>query len=101
MNNQVPDMDVLYGDCIEIKRAIRIYATSYSPDGHPLMQVIEGLRTLLNIRQADDVDTETYGKKLKSAMKIVEERLGCMIVPIKYMEEQDWYKKDESDGKKD
>ena len=99
LTNKVPDMEVLYQDCIEMKKAIRTYATSYKPDDHPLMQVIEGLRTLLNIRQADDMDTETYGKKLKSAMKIVEERLGCIIVPVKYMTEQPYHKQDTSTDK--
>ena len=85
------DMAKLNADAIKMKKAIRSYATSFAPKAHPSLHVIDAVRALFNIKQADDVDVEAYGKKLTSAKKILVERMGCKIIPIKYMEQMDGY----------
>ena len=92
------DMAKLNADAIKMKKAIKSYATSFAPKAHPLLHVIDAVRALFNIKQADDVDVEAYGKKLTSAKKILVERMGCKIIPIKYMEQMDGY--DASNGNK-
>ena len=79
------DMAKLNADAIKMKKAIKSYATAFAPKAHPLLHVIDAVRALFNIKQADDVDVEAYGKKLTSAKKILVERMGCKIIPIKYM----------------
>ena len=84
-------MAKLNADAIKMKKAIKSYATSFAPKAHPLLYVIDAVRALFNIKQADDVDVEAYEKKLTSAKKILVERMGCKIIPIKYMEQMDGY----------
>ena len=59
--------------------------------GSSILHVIDAIRALFNIKQADDVDVEAYGKKLTSAKKVLVERIGCKIIPVKYMKEMDGY----------
>ena len=61
------DMAKLNADAIKMKKAIKSCATSFAPKAHPLLHVIDAVRALFNIKQADDVDVEAYGKKLTSA----------------------------------
>ena len=85
------DMAKLNADAIKMKKSIKSYATSFGPKAHPLLHVIDAVRALFNIKQADDVDVEAHGKKLTSAKKTLVERMGCKIIPVKYMEGMDGY----------
>ena len=85
------DMSKLNADAIEMKKATKSYATTFTPKAHPLLHVIDAVRALLNIKQGDDVNVEAYGKKLTSAKKILVERMGCKIIPLKYMRAMEGY----------
>ena len=82
-------MAKLNADAIKMKQAIKSYATAFAPKAHPLLHVIDAIRALFNIKQVDDVNVEAYGKKLASAKKILVERMGCKIIPVKYMKQMD------------
>ena len=79
------DMAKLNADDFEMKKAIKSYVTAFALKAHPLLHGIDAIRALFNIKQGDDVNVEAYGKKLTSAKKILVERMGCKIIPLKYM----------------
>ncbi len=65
----------LLKDVLQMQRAVVKYATTYQPNAHPLLQVIDAVKTLFLIRQADDWKADEYERKLLSAKKIFVERL--------------------------
>ena len=91
------DHEALQKDMLEMKAAIRKYATSFQPNAHPLMQVVDAIRTLFNIKQADDWGGDEFEKKINSARKVFEERLGCKLIPVKYMQSLEGYADDKKD----
>ena len=77
-------MTTLEANAIEMKKAIRMHATSFSPTAHPLLHIIDAIKALFTIKQGDEVDVETYSKRLTSAKKVMVERLGATIAPVSY-----------------
>ena len=82
---------------IKMKKAIKKHATSFRPNAHPLIQVIDAMKALVNIKQGDDQDVESYGKSLKSAAKVAMERLGTPIPVNTYVAEMDGYEESKYD----
>ena len=49
------DVDHTKSDAILMKLAIKKHATSSKQGQHPLTQMVEALRTLVNVKQADEL----------------------------------------------
>ena len=85
LESAVSNFDAVKTDALKLKKEIKKYSTSFRPEAHPLMQVVDALRAFVTFKQTDEENVETYAKKLKSVKKVLVERLGCKIVPINCM----------------
>ena len=81
---QSTSLQTLEEDPLLMLETIRELSTKAAPDAHPLIPILEALRTYVNLKQGDYETNHDWIQRVKVQSKILKERIGCNIVPKSY-----------------